>query len=224
MLDQLEVPAQFQRNAPSIKKAGYETTGEILIKLATTSCGLDSLENLDVLDVGCGVRFTSAIINRLIPIGSYTGIEVNPDVVDFLKREVEPKDERFSYTRWNMHNALYNPEGEVMDASACLPVEQDFDVIWLFSVFTHMNPDDSVTLLQLLRKQIRPGGKLFFTAFIDDKLVGFDDRYTERPLLHAYYGRETMIEMVESNGWKIDAFHDQDMEKFIQHHLVCSPA
>lgn len=223
MLDHLDVPEEFSRNSAEVSAAGYENTGELLINLATRSVGLENLENIDVLDVGCGVRFTATIINRKIHIKSYTGIEVHRPIVDFLKKNVEEYDKRFKFAHWNIHNELYNPDGIALSMKDDLPADGSFDLIWLFSVFTHLNPEDSLLLLQLMRKKIRKNGKLFFSAFIDDKLDGFEDRVKERPLLNAYYGKKYMQSLIEKSGWKIDLFHDKDPNNFIQHYFVCSP-
>ena len=84
MLHHLDVPEELNRNAPNIAALGVENTGQQLIELAMHQTGRVTLANVDVLDVGCGVRFTQAIINRAIPIGSYTGIEVYRPIVDFF--------------------------------------------------------------------------------------------------------------------------------------------
>lgn len=72
-------------------------------------------------------------------------------------------------------------------------------------------------------KHIRPSGKLFFSAFIDDDLEGFDDRAKGKPLRNAFYGRRYMENIVEDAGWAIELFHDKDQSCFIQHYLLCSP-
>lgn len=223
MIDHLDVPIAFNRNSPEAAAAGQDNTGQLLISIATKSVGLENLEDVDVLDVGCGVRFTSAIINRKIPIKSYTGIEVYRPIVDFLKNNVEAQDKRFRYAHWNIHNEMYNPDGICLSMEESLPVEGSFDLIWLFSVFTHLNPKDSLLLLQILRTKIRKNGKLFFSAFIDDELDGFEDRVKEQPLLNAYYGRNYMESLIEQAGWKIELFHDKDPNNFIMHYIVCAP-
>jgi SAM-dependent methyltransferase len=205
-----------------VAAAGYEHTGQVLIDLAVRSAGLQSLEDVGVLDVGCGVRFTATIINRRIPIKSYTGLEVDRSIVDFLRDNVERHDPRFRFVCWDVANAMYNPAGADLSTQAHLPVAGEFDLVWLFSVFTHLCPADSLALLRLIRKKIRPAGKLFFSAFIDDGLDGFEDRIKDQPLVNAYYGN--MRSLVGTAGWKIDAFHDKDPASFIQHYLVCSPA
>ncbi len=96
MLRHLDVPKEFNRNAANIAALGAENTGQQLIELAMHQTGRVTLANVDVLDVGCGVRFTQALINRAIPIGSYTGIEVGRSIVDFLKEAVEAKDREVS--------------------------------------------------------------------------------------------------------------------------------
>ena len=173
--------------------------------------------------MGCGVRFTQALINRNIPIKSYTGLEVYKPIVDFLQERVQAYDERFRYVFWNARNQLYNPDGVELARQAALPFGDKFDLIWLFSVFTHLDPSDSRALLVLLRKHVRTTGKLFFSAFIDDQLDGFEDRVEDQPLLMAYYGRDYMQSLVQEAGWRVEEFRNQDLSKFIQHYLVCSP-
>jgi len=223
MIDRLDVPADFNRNSLAVVEAGHDNTGQLLINIATKSVGLESLGNVDVLDVGCGVRFTAAIINRKIPIKSYTGIEVCRPIVEFLKNNVEAYDKRFRFMHWNVHNELYNPDGIGLTMKEGLPVEGTFDLIWLFSVFTHMNPKDTLSLLHLLREKIRKDGKLFFTAFIDDDLDGFEDRIKDNPLENAYYGRKYMQSLIEQSGWRVEIVYDKDPKNFIMHYFVCSP-
>ncbi len=223
MIDRLDVPLELQRNAPDVAAAGYEHTGQVLIDLATASAGFENLANVDVLDVGCGVRFTQTIIIRRIPIKSYTGLEVDLPIVEYLQKNVEAHDERFRFAHWNVHNQMYNRSGVELATQDDLPVVGSFDLIWLFSVFTHLNPEDSLILLKLLRRRIRANGKLFFSAFIDDELDGFDDRIKDKPLVNAYFGRDYIRSMIGESGWKIDLFHDKDPANYIQHYIVCSP-
>ena len=224
MLKQLEVPAHLHRNAVRVAAAGYEHSGETVINLATRVAGIADLRDTDVLDVGCGVRHTMAIINRRIPIKSYTGVEVSRPIVDFLKESVEAHDPRFRYFHWDVRNDLYNREGPTLQSQAALPASGRFDLIWLFSVFTHLSPDDSQAMLRLLRESVRDRGRLFFSAFIDEDLDGFEDRVKETPLQKAYYGRRFMESLIAKGGWKIEYFGVRDPDQYIQHHYLCSPA
>ena len=70
MLTYVDVPPHLHRNSPKVLAAGIEETGQLLIDLATSRMGLGSLASSDILDVGCGVRFTQTIVNRRIPMRS----------------------------------------------------------------------------------------------------------------------------------------------------------
>jgi SAM-dependent methyltransferase len=217
----LRVPDELQRNAPPVAAAGYDDTAEALIRLAAERMGVTDFARLDVLDVGCGVRFAAAIVNRAIPIGSYTGVEVYRPIVDFLNANLV-RDPRFRmFKHWNARNAAYNPHGEDLP-SLPLPVKGHFDAIWMFSVVTHLEPGDTLALLTKVRERIRPSGKLLFSAFIDDELDGFEDR-DPQPLHRAYYGRGYMESLIAKAGWRIDGAYPHDPTRFIMEHFVCSP-
>lgn len=224
MINHLRVPGRLDRNEPKVSALGPENTGQELIALATQRVGRQDLADADILDVGCGVRFTQTIVNRRIPIGSYTGIEVHRPTVRFLKKAVERRDDRFRFVHWDAYNALYNPRGSVrLQELDRLPVDGTYDLIWLFSVFTHLDPSDARAMLRILRHHVRPEGRLFFSAFIDPDLDGFEDREPRRPLLNAYFGRRTMDRLLAVNGWRVDGFHAWDHERPIVDHFVCSP-
>ena len=222
-LAHLHVPDDLNRNAPGIAAAGYERTGEWLLGLARDRCGFESLGGVDLLDLGCGVRFAATIVNRKIPIKSYAGLEVEKRIVQFLGLNLAAHDSRFKFLHWNVHNELYNPSGVPLARFDRLPTDDTFDLICAFSVFTHQCPSDSRNLLRLLRKQIRPAGRLFFSVFIDPDLAGFEDREKSNPLVLAYYGKALMESIVRETGWKIEDSNPADPQQWIQHSFACSP-
>jgi len=218
----LIIPDELHRNAPDVHVHGPENTGAILMNLVAERLGLRDLSDSDVLDIGCGVRFTQAIINRGIPIKSYTGVDVHRPLIEYLQREVD--DPRFSFSHWDAYNAKYNLTGEKITPESDLPVEGTFDIIWLFSVFTHLDPSDANALLAILRRRVRPEGSLFFSAFLDDTVDSFEDRIPEHPLSLPCYTERYMRELVEANGWRVSSVSPPSPEHFIQHYLVCYPA
>ncbi len=141
---------------------------------------------------------------------------------------------RFRFVHWDVRNALYNPDGECsLPRLERLPVDGKYNLIWLFSVFTHLNAQDAEAMLRLLRGQVRPSGSLFFSAFIDPELEGFEDRIPETPLVTAHFGFETMNEMIKQAGWVIESFHKQDYQLPIHQrenqlpivdYFVCAPS
>ena len=105
-----------------------------------------------------------------------------------------------------------------------LPVEGDFDVIWLFSVFTHLAPEDADAMLAILRRHVRREGRLLFSALLDPSVGTFEEKAPQKVGLRSTYNEAFMRSLVERNGWAVLALHDKDpMTKFIQHHFLCAP-
>jgi SAM-dependent methyltransferase len=217
----LTVPDELNRNAPEIHARGPENTGTVLLQLVIERLGLNDLSESDVLDVGCGVRFTQAIINRDIPIKSYTGVDVDSALIGYLQREVA--DPRFSFSRWDAQNAMYNPTGVKITPESSLPVQGTFDIIWLFSVFTHLDPSDANAMLAILRRYMRPTGTLIFSAFIDNAVLTFEDKAPQNPLAFPCYSEQYLRQLVDANGWRLASMNPPSSEHFIQHYLICHP-
>jgi SAM-dependent methyltransferase len=222
-MTRLVVPDHFNRNTPRVHSIGPEKTGLVLLRVACDVLGLNDLSSCDVLDVGCGVRFAQTIVNCDVPIRSYAGVDVDEPLIRFLQTEVH--DPRFRFAHWDVHNPLYNPQAPRMTRTSTLPVAGDFDVIWLFSVFTHLPPDDADALLAILRRYARRHGRLLFSAFLDPTVATFVEKSPGRPGLHSTYHETFLRSLAERNGWQVLAVYDKDPEtKFIQHHFVCAAA
>jgi 2-polyprenyl-3-methyl-5-hydroxy-6-metoxy-1,4-benzoquinol methylase len=122
---------------------------------------------------------------------------VNKPLIDYLNEVVA--DPRFAYEYWNIYNQLYNPSGVKLTKDFSLPVSGQFDLIWLFSVFTHLEPADASALLGILRHYIRPGGHLF-SAFIDNSISTFEDKILDQ-LQNAYYSEQYMRQLLAEWGY-----------------------
>jgi SAM-dependent methyltransferase len=216
----LNVPEELDRNSAQVRAQGAENTGEAIISLVAETLGRADLGDRHVLDVGCGVRFTQAIINREIPIGSYTGVDVCKPLIDYLQAEVT--DPRFTFAWWDVHNDQYNPHGRPMPDHESLPVTGPFDIICLFSVFTHLFPDDSFLLLKMMRKVVDDDGALVFTTFIVDDVDEFENR-AALPEIYACYGEAYMRSLLEAAGWRVQSLQPPNMARYVQHMFVCCP-
>jgi SAM-dependent methyltransferase len=168
---QLHVPEQFRRGQLSGDEEASVASARWLIEYMCERLGLADLGSSDVLDYGCGVKFTQAILRYGLPLQHYVGVDIYGEMIDFLAHNVD--DPRFEYFHVNSQNDLYNPEGEPFSADMAMPIDgRDFDVICLFSVFTHLAPDDYVAMLRLLRRFVRPDGRCFFTVYFDEVTPG----------------------------------------------------
>jgi SAM-dependent methyltransferase len=167
---ELVVPSELCRN----KSHDAEAVVDAAVWLIDHMCdhiGARDLGGLDVLDFGCGVRFTQAFLNRAVPIKHYVGVDVANPVIDFLRSNVS--DRRFEFFHLDARNDRYNPTGRSLSEMAVPEIEgRRFDLICLFSVFTHLEPVDYVAMLKLLRRFVRPEGRLFYTLFINEQTEG----------------------------------------------------
>ena len=169
------MPDEFCRNAGTAEDLrNEERSVDTAVWLIDHMCGhLDvfDLGGLDVLDFGCGVRFAQAIVNRQLPVERYVGVDVYREMIGFLSANVT--DARLEFAHLDAHNALYNAHGLPFDdVTDTLSIAGQFDVICMFSVVTHLAPNDYVSVLRLLRRFVKPTGRLFFTLFIDEETAG----------------------------------------------------
>lgn len=228
--EEFHVPPQFRRGQLRGNEQESIESGVQLIDLMCQSFGVSDLGSARLLDMGCGVKFTQAILSRQLPIGEYVGLDVFGPMIDFLQENVT--DPRFHFHKLDTQNAMYNPDGDPLSASSELPLERNyFDYICLFSVFTHLAPEDFSAMLRQLRHYIKPSGKMLFSLFLNELSAGglgfmdtvakriakqgpertpagepqdFVDFFPDEPLKVAIYSRRLVLNMFENSGWEIE--------------------
>jgi SAM-dependent methyltransferase len=222
-MSHIDIPGEFNRNSPNVLALGVENTGETLINCGNELLGCSDFSGKDVLDIGCGTRFTQTIINRRLPIESYTGIDIDESLISYLINNVQ--DSRFSYHYWHIYNAMYNPAGEKLNKSLRLPLPRarKFDVIWMYSVLTHNYPPDTEALLHILRRHIKRDGGLLFSAFIDNDIDTFEDRLKHQPLLNAYYNETFLRQLISRTGWQVESLYNKRPDTVMQNLFLCRP-
>jgi SAM-dependent methyltransferase len=177
-----------------------EESGQRLLDLLQERLCLAGLASTRMLDFGCGVRFTQALLNRRLPIGQYAGVDCYPEMIEFLRTSV--RDPRFSFELLDAHHPLYNPGGTRLTPSTPLALPlRHFDVATMFSVLTHQYPEDSRAILSILRRHVRSTGHLFFTCFLDPDLPEFEDRSPERDGGRCFYSEEFLSRLLRATGW-----------------------
>ena len=163
----LRIPAEIQRGTFALTREEWLEAGLSSVELLCRTLGQEDLSGVDLLDVGCGTKITKTLLDNSMPIGSYAGIDVSSEVIYWLQANIS--DARFEFHRLNAHNERYNPEGADLAGFDLLPVgERRFDLICLFSVFTHLAPHDYVAMLRLLRRHAKPDARLLFSLYLRD--------------------------------------------------------
>ncbi len=216
----LEVPLELRKGSRRDNVESAIAQGVEQIDFICRAIGRPSLEGVSLLDIGCGVKFSQAILNRGLPLGAYHGVDVDAEMIGFLASAV--RDPRFSYHHIDVHNRRYNRHGEPLAAGTDIGAGgRRFDAVGLFSVFSHLEPGDYQQMLRLARRHVAQDGRLIFTTFIRDGLAqDFEDEDPERPLLRALYSERAVRRYAEAAGWAVEKIVPP---KRAQHYVVCSP-
>jgi SAM-dependent methyltransferase len=156
----------------------------------------------DVLDVGCGVgRMARPLAGWLE--GRYEGFDPSSRAIRWCSRNISPLYENFTFTHVDVANDLYNPRGELNPKRFEFPYEDNsFDFAVLTSVFTHMQPAGLLRYLDELARVVRPGGQVFATYFLLD-------RVSERALDNG----EALVELPEAKEGELGPYRLADGEK-----------
>jgi SAM-dependent methyltransferase len=148
--------------------SGYDfvASGQELVYVLAGTAGLTAGSN--VLDIGSGIGRLAIPLTQLItPPGSYDGLEIVERGVRWCTTNITPRHPHFRFTHANIFNAEYNPGGIAKAAEYELPfADSSFDVVCLFSVFTHMLIADVEHYLAEISRVLRPGGRLAATFLI----------------------------------------------------------
>jgi SAM-dependent methyltransferase len=121
-----------------------------------------------VLDVGCGFApLAAGLTTYLSPAGSYVGIDAVPNGVQWADRTITPRFPNFQFSWIDLYNQTYRPSGELDPRSFRFPFpDNEFDLVYLRSVFTHMPPAEVDHYLSEVCRVLRLRGRCLITYFL----------------------------------------------------------
>lgn len=166
-----------------------------------------------ILDVGSGPgRLAIGIIQRLGEVREYCGVDVGEDFIRWGQRHISPEHPNFRFVHVDVENRRYNPDGRGRDSSFAFPFENGrFDIIVLYSVFTHMLTDGVRSYLKEFQRILSPGGKILLTAFVEDGVPdveenppGYLGREWSGDLHCVRYSSEFFEELLDESGFRLD--------------------
>ena len=161
-----------------------------------------------VLDIGCGSgRMARQFVDHLKPPGRYVGMEIQERFVDWCNENIAPANPAFEFYHQDIYNGGYNPEGKVRASEYRFPFENgSFGAIILYSVFTHLLPEDAANYLREISRLLKPGGHCYSTWYLMTPDV--DVRYLLPNAKEGQvgFGFPTCAAAIEEAGLRADGF------------------
>jgi SAM-dependent methyltransferase len=168
-VDKLRLPPPVLRwGGPRYKDdQAYIRSGKSNAQSLAFLCGLS--KDSRVLDIGCGQgRLLTGILATFGGIREYVGLDVHKPSIDWATAALADPNLNISFRRLDILNERYNPKGESISSSMALPIPSDhFDLVALYSVFSHMHLTDISSYLIEIRRALAPPGKVFCSLFVE---------------------------------------------------------
>jgi SAM-dependent methyltransferase len=167
-IDGLPVPAKHLRlcGRAITDERHYVETARQEARRLIEKCACSSQST--VFDVGCGYgRLAIGLYSELKKV-QYTGIDVVPAAVNWCKRHIRYQA-NFKFYHLDIRNERYNPKGvKLEEGFRFFLSDRSQDIIYLFSVFTHMVEKEMVIYLRDFHRLLRPNGRLVLKAFVEE--------------------------------------------------------
>lgn len=176
----------------------WEGTGNLCANLLR-ECGL--VDGMNVLDFGCGSGRVASALSKSVNLANYVGIDVVPELLQYAS-SVCPPNYQF-----------------VLNHNLTLPViDGVFDVIYAFSVFTHLLQTEVAIYTVGSFHKLKPGGLLIF-SFLEfqkhwqvlvDSMSAHLQHGRPYPHLNAFLSRDQIAFMAEQIGFDLVRWIEPD--------------
>ncbi|MDK1491814.1 class I SAM-dependent methyltransferase [Sinorhizobium sp. 7-81] len=139
-----------------------------------------------VLDIGCGIGRMAVPLTQYLDFekGRYNGIDPVEGGIAWCRRFITSIYPNFAFQRVDIAHELYNPQGKISGKALKLPyADRHFDFAIMTSIVTHLPPDEVLVYLSEIGRLLKPGGRLFMTAFVVDPVAAANETGRRDPRL-----------------------------------------
>ena len=154
--------APFELRVAPKDEALYVETGRLAIDDLTAS-GLKP--DHAFLDLGCGSGRVASHLTGFLT-GDYLGIDIDKPRVDWCNDVIAAAHSNFRFHWLDASNRYYKKSGTALSENQLPAEDNSFDFCQMNSVFTHLDPTDSIHYLKEVARVLKPGGKLWATWFL----------------------------------------------------------
>lgn len=202
----------------------FRQQGERLMQQLITLAGLQPHHR--VLDIGCGIgRLAVPLTGYLSKEGAYEGFDIVRAAIQWCRKRISPVYPNFQFRHIDLRNDLYNLQTKEKASNFVFPYQDaGFDVAFLFSVFTHMLPEDVDNYLGEIARVLKPGGRCLATFFImNEKTKQYMDAFHGLKFTHdrgdyllldpkvkeanVAYKEAPLIRSIQAHGLKLESLH-----------------
>ena len=136
-----------------------------------------------VLEIGCGCGRLAVPLASIIKNGNYNGMDIDRESLEACLRNKLLLSKNCEFQLMDIYNGAYNPAGCLADKDYKFPyTDASFDVIYMFSVFTHILPDGVTNYIKEISRLLKAGGRCLFSTFLMD--YGFEGSHISFPYAH----------------------------------------
>jgi ubiquinone/menaquinone biosynthesis C-methylase UbiE len=168
-------------------------------------------ESSRLLDFGCGAgRLAIGIAEVFGRIGLYLGIDVQEELISWARRTIGSRP-GFDFALVDAVNERYNPDGVAAHRLPC--PDGGFDVVYAYSVFSHMRGADVEAYLGEFARVLAQGGRAYLTAFVEDGVTaesvnpfGYGRLFWLGKLHCVRYERQAFEGMLAAAGFEVVHF------------------
>lgn len=176
-------------------------------------CGLTP--DSRVLEIGGGPgRLPIGILQKVGDVRQYSDVDVDRKSVEWCERYIHSDHPSFTFTHIDVANLSYNKKGPIAQTEIRLPfADLTFDIIYLYSVFSHLTRQDIKAYCREFQRLLHPEGKVFITTFVEEDVPemiinpqDYQGRRWTGPLHCVRYNREFMEQLYKEHGFVVERF------------------
>jgi len=167
-----------------------------------------------IVDIGCGQGRLAIGLARRFESLPYLGLDVSGRSIDWCRLHIERRHPSYAFRHIDVVNARYNPQGSPLGNDFRLPVPSGAaHLVYMWGVVTNMEPAHLPAYAREIARMLRPAGKLFLTANVEDDVpeVSINPANYTRfachgPLHIVRYEKRHFLEMFDRVGLTLTRF------------------
>lgn len=167
-----------------------------------------------ILDIGCGQGRLAIGLTRILGGLNYIGLDVDDWSIKWCKKHISEDHPTYDFQRINVYNKRYNRSASAQVGEHKFNIDNGtIDIVFLYSVFSHMEDADMRAYLREIRRVLTIDGGLFFTTFIEENVEdvtinpkGYIFESNSGALHVVRYCKNYLFDVLRSSGFEVFEF------------------